>query len=377
MRHQYYIVALANFVANGYATDVIYDMPSAVWTAALLGTLLSVIPALLLLHAFHFPIYMKGMAFLPSYVALGLMTGISPQSVDAMENHIPVLRAVVLLIISVSGIFYSQLYHEDRGEHASFSKYLCGNVLLACIGIIFCISLTNTDRQLYLQQPLAQTLHRKDYSFANSIASGENVANNTITALRVLSLSKQGLMAEKMFSIRGLYGSRSLLPDSTPSALIYHTPQLVYNHLQAIPVNFRGDVVSFLKKAVERRMSSLQDSTATYADSLRARPLMDYYLCSLLLDRDLPSFADALPGFYSQKDILPRHYREALAMYHAEDSSAIRFVADSIMDSIYQDYMKLRYSVKDKPEYQRKVCAEAYPSVYWNYYFFSKDSKRH
>ena len=375
IRHQSCIVALANFVANGGATDVSYDIPSVVWTAALLGTLLSVIPSLLLLHTFHFPIYMKGMALLPSYVALGLMTGIGPRSAYATWNYIPVIPAAILLLISLSGILYSQMYHEDRGEHASFSKYLAGNVLLSCIGIIFCISLTNTDRQLHLQQPLARTIHHNDHSYANSIAPGEKATNNTITALRILSLSKQGIMADKLFSISGLGSSRCLLPDSTPSALIYHSPRLVYNHLQAIPLNFNGNVTAFLQKAIEKRMLALQDSTATHADSLRARPLTEYYLCALLLDRDLPAFANALPRFRSQEEALPKHYREALSLYYATDTLATRFVSDSIMDSIYLDYTRLRHSVKNDAQSRRRICTENYPATYWNYYFFSQDGK--
>ena len=377
IRHQSYMVALANFIANGGLTDVAYDTPSSVWIAALLGTALSIIPALFLLHSFHFPICMKGMAFIPSYVVLGLMTGICPQSVDAVENDIPILRAAILLLVSAMGILYSQVYHEDRGEHAPFSNYLGSNVLQVCVGIMFCISLTNSDRQLHLQQPLAQTIHRHDYTLANSIVPGATTTNNTIASLRVLALSKQGLMADRLFSIHGMYGSRCLLPDTFLSAQIYHTTRLVYNHLQAIPVNFDGDVTSFLQKAVERRMMVLQDSAVTHVDSLRARPLMDYYLCALLLDRDLPSFAKSLPRFYAQEAALPRHYREALAVYYAEDSLATRFASDAIMDSIYRDYTTLRCSFQDRPMAQRKACAEAFPSTYWNYYFFPEDRKQH
>ncbi len=371
------MVALANFVANGCTTDVVYDTASAIWTAALLSTLLCVIPALFLLHSLHFPICMKGIAFLPSYVVLGLITGICPSSVDAVENHIPIFLAILLLLVSIAAIFYSRMYHEDRGEHAPLFNYLGGNVLQACIGMIFCMLLTNTDRQLHLQQPLAQTIHRQDYTVANTIPAGETTTNNTITSLRALSLSKQGYMAEKLFSIRGLNGSRSLLPDSTPSALIYHTPRLVYNHLQAVPVNFNGDVTAFLQKAVERRISVLQDSAATHDDSLRVRPLIDYYLCALLLDKDLPSFAKVLPRFYSQVETLPIHYKEALSVYHALDSVSTCLMSDTVIDRIYRDYSQLRYSAHENPMFQRKICVESYPSTYWNYYFFAHISNEH
>lgn len=376
VRHQPHMVALAHFVANGCIADVAQEAASNVWKAALLGTLLGIIPALFLLHALHFPIRMKGMAFLPSYVVLGLMTGICPSTVDATENDIPVLGAAILLLVSVAAVLYSHVYHEDRGEHAPFTDYLGTNVLQACVGMMFCMALTNTDRQLHLQQPLAQAVLHRDNALAHSIPWGETTTNNTITALRALSLSRQGQMADKLFSIRGLQGSHSLLPDSTPSALIYHTPQLVYDRLHAVPIGFHGDVATFLQKAVERRETVLRDSTATRADSIGARPLMDYYLCALLLDRDLPSFAKALPRFYDPKGTLPRHYREALALYYAEDASATRLATDTVMDSIYHDYTQLMLSAPDHPLLQQKACTRAYPSSYWNYYHFAKARRR-
>ncbi len=370
--HQSRIVELANFIANGCTTDMPYDTESSVWIASLLGTALCIIPALLLLRSLHFPIYMKALAFLPSYVLLGLITGISPLSVDATENGIPILSTIIFMLISVVAVLYSQVYHEDRGEHATLFNYLAGNILFSCVGIVFCMALTNTDSQLHLQQSLAQAVYRKDYTYANTIPPGETITNNTIMALRVLCLSKQGCMADKLFSIGGLNGSSSLLPDSTPSALVYNTPKMVYNQLQAVPINFNNDVRRFLQKATERRMIALQDTATTLCDSLRARPLMDYYLCALLLDRDLPSFVNELPRFYAQDTTLPRHYSEAIAMYYAEDSLAVRFAVNPSMDSIYKEYTLLKQSNSDRPSLQHKACADAYPNTYWNYYFFGK-----
>lgn len=63
-RHQPHMLALANFVASGCVTDVTYGTASSVWIAALLGTSLCAIPAVLLLHSFHFPIGMKRCGFL-------------------------------------------------------------------------------------------------------------------------------------------------------------------------------------------------------------------------------------------------------------------------------------------------------------------------
>ena len=74
IKHQYGIVAMTYFVESELLTSDF--SPSATWISALLGTLLCVIPAIVLTCTLHFPLRMKALAFLPSYIILGFLTGI-------------------------------------------------------------------------------------------------------------------------------------------------------------------------------------------------------------------------------------------------------------------------------------------------------------
>lgn len=368
--HQSTIVPLSYYIQSGSPSISTPYTAYESLVSALLGTLLCIIPAAVLLRCLHFPLRLKALAFLPSYVVLGLITGISPSGVASVENEIPIFSSIALLVLSVVLIFLGQLYHEDRGEHAPMPNYLGSNIFLSCLGMLFCLMLTNTDRHLHVQLNLAEAIHRNDYAKVDKLPSGETTTNNTITSIQVLSLCKQGLLADKLFSLRHLNSSGSLLPEATPSSKVFHTPTLVYNQLQAVPVGVCTNVKSFLEKALQRRMEFLSDTSSTAADTLRARPLVDYYLCALLLDREVKHFTAELSKYYQMDTELPKHYREALSLYHNVDSLSEPLVHDVEMDSIYCDYLNTMEELSGNLSLQHKICNRDFPNTYWNYYFF-------
>lgn len=354
------VIRLAYFIASGMPTDILSGADT--WVSVALGTLLCTIPSLLLLMSLRFSCQTKAMAFIPSYVLLGLFTGIAPTSTTSVINNIPLTRFIILIILSFSGIILSRMLHDAKKEQPPFLYSLWTNVLISCVGMVMCISLTCTDRQLHQQLKLANALQRCDYATIDCSMKGENNSNNTITAIQALSLSRRGILANKLFSLNGLCGSESLMPDSVPSTLLFHTHSLLYAHLQAIPVGHFSSTAVFLHKALERRIEYLGQEGATAKDSLMAKPLIDYYLCALLLDRDLGRFSSELPRFYKDGTMLPRYYREAIAMTHTGDS-------------IYGAYLSLRQRLIDDPAVQRKECYRQFPSTYWNYYHFGPECK--
>ena len=367
LKHQYGVVALSYAIESGTFTSDITD--SATWISALLGTILCSIPAIVLLSTLHFPLSMKALAFLPSYIILGFLTGISPLGVASTENELHLLSPLLMLMVSGLLILFSQVYHEDRGEHAPIFNYLGINVLVSCIGMLACIALTNTDRQLHVQLAMADAIYRNDTLKLERIVKGETVSNHNITAIQVLDLSRRGLLADRLFSIKGLAGSESMLPDTMPASQVYHTSSLVYEHLDVAPYGDSISVSCYLEKSLLERRSLPADSLSS-ADSLSLDVLTDYYLCSLLLDRDLERFPSALSKYYGKEYALPLHYREALCIIASDDADInIEYVADSVMHARYTDYMKLRQSQHDASAIQLKECNKAYPGSYWNYYY--------
>lgn len=366
--HQPGIVVLTYYIESGMESSSLST--STAWISAALGTFLCSIPAIVLLSWLHFPLRLKALAFIPSYIILGLATGISPESIVSMENEIPIYSSIALLLLSVISIYISRFLHEDRGEHAPLPNYLGTNLFISCIGMLFCIMLTNTDRQLHVQLNMANRIYLGDYSAVDEFNKGETTSNNSITSMQVLSLSKQGRLADDLFSLPQLKGSCSLLPDTVPSSFVYNVPTLVYKHLRAVPVGAHTSATSFLEKAVVRRLSALADTTVSRKDSVDAQPLIDYYLCALLLDKNLKRFSEELPKLYNPLESLPNHYKEALTLCSIMENPTEPFMPDTAMNSNYIKFQELRNKYPDNVHAQRKLCTHAFPSSYWNYYFF-------
>lgn len=365
LNHQSGILELTYYIESNLTSSS--SSSTATWIAAILGTSLSVIPALILLLTLHFPLRLKALAFIPSYILLGFLTGISPKSVCSTENEVPFLAALCLLLFACVLIFFSQVYHEDRGEHSPVTNYLGSNIFISCIGIIFCISLTNTDRQLHLQLSMAKAFSTNDYISIEDTPSGEITSNNNITSLRVYHLSKNGRLADELFSLSSLKGSCSLFPDTLPASSLYNIPTMIYEHVHINPKDDNTDVTTLLEKALlEHNSPNIQ----SVDDNPAIKVTVDYYLCSLLLDRELNRFSSELLRYYDLSQPLPKHYREALALMKSIDNKTAILVQDSEMDSIYASYSLIRQSHLSNSAVQRKMCTLAYPSTYWNYYFY-------
>lgn len=369
LKHQSGIVALTYFIESDL--EVSLASYSAAWISALLGTFLCIIPAMVMLGWFHFPLRLKAVAFLPSYIILGFLTGISPASVTSTENEIPVISFIALLLLSIVSIYLALIVHEDRGEHAPTPNYLTPNLFISCLGMFFCVLLTNTDRQLHVQLSMAESIHKNDYAALEKLPLGETTSNNTITSMQVYALSKKGELADRLFSLPYLKGSGSMLPDTVPSALVYHTPSIIYGHLRAVPVGARPSAKAFFEKAVSRRSAMLADTLATSEDSVLSMPLMDYYLCALLLDKELERFVVELPKHYTPGEPLPVHYAEALALCDALEMPTTPFALDTTYGNRYNKYQELKLMHKDDVAVQRKSCVHEFPDTYWNYYFFA------
>ncbi len=367
IKHQYGVVAMTYFVESELLTSDF--SPSATWISALLGTLLCVIPAIVLTCTLHFPLRMKALAFLPSYIILGFLTGISPASVSSSANEVHLVVPLLMLLGSIVLIIFSQVYHEDRGEHAPTLNYLSVNVLISCIGMLSCIALTNTDRELHVQLAMSDALQRNDSLQLERLAYGETTTNRNITSIQIMDLSRREQLAERLFSIHGLSGSQSMLPDTMPATQVFHTSSLVYGYLGSDSIACATDVVSFLEDLLIKKVSFHAD-TVSMTDTLSIRVLADYYLCALLLDRELGQFSSSLPLYYDGEHALPHHFREAMAIVRSfADALPDVHVSDSVVDSRYADYMMLRQSCQDNPALLRKECSRQYPNSYWNYYY--------
>ena len=300
MGEQRDIVALAHYITSGG------DTLDSIFISALLGTLLAALPSVLLLRFFPFPIRLKAVATLPSFVILGILTGARMQSVQDSDIHLPVFSGCMMMTVAIALCVASLSLREDHAEHNTVPHYMCSNVVILSLGVLMSIIVSNHNRELHDQLLVERLMHQGDTRQALDVGTDYTVQNRNITAMHALALSREGRLADELVSQPGLKGSESLIPDTAPACRIYLAPCMVARHIQAaIMPGARMSTARFLEKAMEMRQQAMADTLRMQQDSLSIQPLADYYLCSLLLDRKLSEFVRRLPQCWRMKR-LPR-----------------------------------------------------------------------
>ena len=126
-------------------------------------------------------------------------------------------------------------------------------------------------------------------------------------------------------------------------------------------------------------------------DTICNQHTVDYYLCSLLLDKKLPEFLRQLPRYYNLSDSiegaydnLPRAYREAFLQMGKKTyalqgkivigADTLATLSDFEMINRFRDYNELKTSLKDETERINKTHRE-FGNTYWWYYDYSHLAK--
>lgn len=156
-------------------------------------------------------------------------------------------------------------------------------------------------------------------------------------------------------------GSEVLLlhPSDTLTTLL--PPDSLYHLLGLIPSGDNSPAITYFEHAVRHRPASVAH---------------DYYLCALLLDRQLDKFAEALPRYYVVSDsvVLPRHYAEAMILYDRLCSAPVTRYVDPNLAANYLDF-KEKERKTSRPEDRRGTLWREYGDTYWWYYFYNEEPK--
>lgn len=361
------IVALAHFITSDG------DTLDSIVISAILGTMLATLPSVLLLHFFPFPIRLKAVATLPSFVILGILTGAGMHSIQDTDIHLPVISGCIMMFVAIALCAASLMLREDHAEHNTVPHYLCGNVLILVLGVIMSITVSNHNRELHDQLLVMRLMKQGDTQQVLDAATDYTVQNRNITAMHALALSREGRLADELFAQPGLRGSESLIPDTSLACRLYNAPNLVSRHIHAVIVpGSRISAARFLEKAIEMRQQAMADTLRMKQESLSIQPLADYYLCSLLLDRKLSEFVRKLPQFYAISDNMPRHYREAYILAQRRHISDGPVFEDEEITTAITDFIQIMSRNATNPGQQRKACLDMYEGTYWSYYFFKR-----
>jgi len=320
----------------------------------------------------HLPARCHSLTYLPSMLLLAILTDVNQEAIEHFSFGPWLWIAPLTLILFALLVFLIQRFFADEiMKPFDIKSQLYPNFIILFFLMIGVGAIPQTTDVYHYELKTERLLLAHDYEGAATVGEKSLAASPRLTQLRMYALSKQGLLAERLFDYPQYYGSLGLLDVADTSALQRFTTQDICYHVGALC----GKSIH----STDRYMRLLLS-----VDSLYNENLADYYLCSLLLDKKLKEFSHELPRYYDLSDCitgaydnLPRAYREALLQISRRsdalegkivvDGDSLTTYSDFDMVARFRDYQELKSSIQDETERINQTRRQ-FGHTFWWYY---------
>ena len=316
------------------------------------------------------------LSYLPSMLLLAMVTDVNKDAIihfsfGAWIWVIPCILCVyVLWVIAVKKLFNNEVSIRSKDIKSQiYPNFIILFFLMLVVGTV-----PQSSDVYHYELKAERLIMEKDYEGAAKVGERSLRTSARLTRLRMYALSKQGLLAERLFDYPQHDGSRGLLDIADTLSIERFTSQDICFHLGA----YCGKSVQTTERYYK----------LVLGDSIWNQHTVDYYLCSLLLDKNLKEFQRQLPRYYNLADSvvgaydnLPRAYREALLQIGAKKyalqgkivigADTLTTLSDFDMVARFRDYNELKDTLKDETERINRTHRE-FGNTYWWYCDFSQ-----
>ncbi len=348
------------------------------------------------------------LTYFPSFLALTMLTHIDEQSINHFSFGAWKWLAPLLLILYVLLLrfLYEKNYSRESHQPLPIVRLLSTNYLLLLIMALLTAG-TGTASDVYMFELKTERLLAEGQTDdALQVGRRSLQSSQRLTNLRMYALSLQDSLAEHLFDYPQAFGIDGLLTLSDSDQLVHRitsqdiacslgmkigtsirTPQRYFqlvleHHTELLDSLSQMDSLAFggndsLRLAHENRLQALRRQT---------RRTADYYLCSLLLQRDVIGFVDSYTKYHqrlypdlpdsvwmnsevllpvqrgdvgSLEVVVQRAYREALVVGMPE-------CADSLTLQRHQSYVEMRDSIQD-PVVRQNQTRRRFGNTFWWY----------
>ena len=349
---------------------------------------------------FKVPIRYHALTYLPSFLLLAFICSVNDdfplkQSVGFWWFGIPFF--LILFYFMAKTANYIEFSFGGKTTH-HLSPYSWINFLILGISMLWCGTCCSPkDIHLY-EQKTERLISEGKYEDALEVGKNSLTANIRLTNLRMYALSQCSQLPEHLFDYPQYYASEGLICigdtnsqcyrcdvrnicshlgiecDSTMSSIsdifdkAYQNYQFASDSLYGIELSKSNNIDS-LKKEINKQQAII---------GLMKQHTDDYYLCSLLLDRDLNTFKSKINEIYSvgvtdadsvlPVETLPKAYREALVMVYPE-------IGDTAMIKQYGEYLDMKAELTDSTTSSNQTRRH-YGKTFWWYYYNPNITKK-
>lgn len=341
----------------------------------------------------RFPDFAFALSYVPSFLALTMLTHLDETAIQMHDFSVWWwLAPLVLVIFFLLVVFVKRMEELRVHSFRDISSVLWPNYL-----ILMCLSLftgmMHQASDVYMYELKAERLILQgDFEEASQVGRLSTETSIHLNNLRAYALSKRGLLAEHLFDYPQPYGSDGLLCLSNTDSMHYRFDAndicfslggrcgqsvISLDHYLCLLMTRQQFVADSLANVDSTYLASLGDSLRVVRqqriDVLQRQRerVRQYFLCKLLLDKDLDRFAQQLELCYRLDsvgdvvpDSLPRAYREALALVQPLRS-------DTLTLRLLGSYQAMKDSLPDRL-IRRNLTRRKFGDTYWWYYDFQE-----
>ena len=350
------LLAEAQYVFSGGVTTYYRGTGAVIITAVLMFMQWGLNKITRLDGRFH------ALSYLPSILVLATMTSITRESI-AHFSFGGWCWAFPLLVVFYSFVVWAIHRFVDTSmveNDYHITRYLWPNFLTLFVMMLLCGACNKADDVYLYELKTERLLLNEEYEDAGNVGLKALVTSPRLNNLRCYALLRQGLLADHLFDYPQPYGSQGLLDlTDTCSRINRFTVKDVCAYLGALPNS---------KVTTPRQYLEIMLKTDSLPDR---RAIIDYYLCSLLLDKDLQAFRRVLPSLYhcsNSTEIanLPRIYKEALILDRRfSPSSSIAF-PDTLVANDYAQYCNIKEEYSDSTERSNQLHRKYGNTLWWH-----------
>lgn len=270
--------------------------------------------------------------YFPSFLILTVLTDISPDIDRHFSFGLWMLFVPLLLIGWLAVVWICRKYKPFETQEVGsgfFSRMMWQNLLTMLVMIVMCCGISCGSKAFHYRASVEVALNEGQIDRALEIGENSDVADSSLTMLRVYALSCKRELGEKLFQYQLVGDTQALLPNG--------------GSVRAVLLSNK----KILKQVKHDR---------------------DYPIIMALINCDLPRFADLLIKTYGKSGKYPKHYKEAFLLYDKTTVNPKYRFTSAVMEADYDDMMALLKTTNDIIQ-RRALLKENYHGTYWEYYY--------
>lgn len=347
------VLATVQHVLSGGMTSYNALAGSAVMTIVLLILQLIIFFITRLTKRFH------ALTYLPSMLLLAILTDVDLQADGSLKYGVSWHFPVIVLLVWLPLVWIARLYQEieESASYSYFSRLMVINLATLALMIIFVARMGNTNAVFHYRTSMEAQMVKGDFASALKVGDRSLESDHNLLMLRMYALARENALSERLFDYPVTGSASQMLPTNGTSRMLLYPVDSLYRFMGARPAR-KMEPMLYLR-LLERQ------------DSVVPRQVADYYLCGLLIDRQIDRFAKDITRYYPVDEHLPRHYREALTLYTHLRSHPSLVYKHPVTEENWNNLQELESRYPDRTERKGKVF-DLYGNTYWYYYEYGK-----